>query len=79
MSDEIFLLTRPIRRRNVSPMQRDTLHRAALQAGGQAGLARKMGLDRRTVHNWFRRGIPEHRVIEVSRATGIPVWMLTDD
>lgn len=41
-------------------------------AGGDAPLARALGIDRSTVSKWRANGIPPYRVPRVSEVTGIP-------
>lgn len=43
------------------------------------GLARRLGVAHTTVLRWLRRGVPPHRLAEVSRATGIPAEALRPD
>jgi hypothetical protein len=41
-------------------------------AGGDAPLAKALGVDRSTVSKWRTNGIPLNRVASVSDVTGIP-------
>lgn len=42
-------------------------------AGSQTGLARSLGIRPQAVQRWVSQGyVPPFRVIEVSRATGVP-------
>ena len=47
------------------------LNEAIRVTGGQAKLARAMGISTQTVHNWLSRGnVPAERCIDIERATG---------
>lgn len=49
-------------------------------AGGQAALARMIGIKRVSVHQWKTRGvIPAERVLAVEQATGVPRHVLRPD
>lgn len=53
---------------------------AAIEAaGGQVALAEALGVTQQEVSRWKVRGfVPEHRVVEVEQATGVPRGRLID-
>lgn len=51
--------------------------RAVQAAGTFAELARRLGISRAAVHKWHR--VPEERVDEVERVTGVPRYLLRPD
>lgn len=52
---------------------------AIKEAGSVDALAEKIGVARRTVFNWKRRGVPVEHLDRVSRVTGIPPYDLRPD
>jgi len=51
----------------------NALHRAIIMAGGQASLARAIGITQAAVWNWTKRGkrVPVKHLAAVERVTGI--------
>lgn len=52
---------------------------ACEKVGGQAALARKLGVGYTTVYSWADRGLPVGRVLDVERVTGVPRHELRPD
>lgn len=59
----------------------DELRRAVEGIGGQAALARQVGVTQQAVWNWIHRDrrIPAERVPAVARATSLPRHFLRPD
>ena len=51
-------------------MSADPLSKAIEAAGGQAALARTLGITYQAIDSWKKRGTPGPRVLEVEAATG---------
>lgn len=50
---------------------------AIRMAGGQAALARSLGIDRSNINRWIQRGtVPARQAIAIHRMHGIPAHML---
>ena len=54
----------------MSFMSADPLSKAIEAAGGQATLARALGITYQAIDSWKKRGTPGPRVLEVEAATG---------
>jgi hypothetical protein len=58
----------------------DGLVKAIKAVGGEAALARQLGLTRQAIHNWCReRRVPLARVAEVEQVSGVPREVLRPD
>lgn len=51
----------------------DGIREVVLIAGGQAALARQLGVSQQAVSKWVRRGfVPVDRVVEIEAQFGVP-------
>jgi DNA-binding transcriptional regulator YdaS (Cro superfamily) len=55
------------------------IDRAIEAVGGQEAFLRLMGIKRRALFYWKKRGLPAERVPECSRMTGVPRHELRPD
>lgn len=56
-----------------------SLRKAIKTAGGRGRFAREMRVTRQAIEQWFTRGIPAERVMQIERLTGIPRHELRPD
>lgn len=61
--------------------RKNPLAEAIDKAGGQAALARQLGVKQQTIFGWLHhsRQVPAERVLAVERVTGIPRHELRPD
>lgn len=57
----------------------DGIREVIFIAGGQAALARQLGVSQQAVSKWVRRGfVPVNRVVEIEAQFGVPRHRLID-
>lgn len=64
----------------MTDVARDALLEAVMAAGGQARLARAVGVSVQAVHQWLSKGrVPVERASKVSEVTGVSKHRLRQD
>ena len=55
------------------------INKISEKVGGQANIAKHLGVSNMTVSQWKTRGVPAERVLDLEKLSGVPCWEIRPD